>query len=76
MYIIEKLVKLYFKYFNQEKSLPNYSSIQGEELEDIVTCKHNFMPIDSTGKILACSKCGYVVTKERLKKNHNFFKYQ
>ena len=51
-------------------------SIQEDKLEDVVTCKHNFMPIDSTGKILACSKCGYVVTEKRLKKNHNFFKYQ
>ncbi|MBQ4123493.1 hypothetical protein IJD44_07245 [bacterium] len=39
-----------------------------EQLEDIVTCNHNFMPIDSTGNILACSKCGYVIKKERLKK--------
>ena len=44
------------------------------ELEDVITCKHNFMPIDSTGEILACSKCGYIVTKKRLNKNRNIFK--
>lgn len=76
MYIIEKIVKLYSTYFKKSKALPNYNSFQEDELEDIVTCKHSFMPIDSTGKILACSKCGYVVTEKRLKKNHNFFKYQ
>ena len=76
MYIIEKIIKLYSTYFKKSKPLPNYTSFQEDELEDVVTCKHNFMPIDSTGKILACSKCGFVVTEERLKKNHNFFKYQ
>lgn len=76
MYLIEKIVKLYLKHFKKEKVLPNYSNLENNELEDVITCKHNFMPIDSTGDILACSKCGYVVTKKRLKKNHNFFKYQ
>ena len=76
MYIVEKIVKLYIKYFKKEKVSPNYVYIDSNEPDDIVTCKHNFMPVDSTGKILACSKCGYVVTDKRLKKNHNFFKYQ
>lgn len=76
MYIVEKIVKLYFKYLKKERTLPDYSSIQKEELEDVVSCKHNFMPIDSTGNILACSKCGYVVTHKRLNRNRNFFKYQ
>ncbi len=76
MYIVEKIVKLYFKYLKKERTLPDYSSIQKEELEDVVSCKHNFMPIDSTGNILACSKCGYVVTRKRLNRNRNFFKYQ
>ena len=76
MYIIEKIIKLYFKYFSKKEVQVNYSSIQNDELEDVVACKHNFMPIDSTGNILACSKCGYLVNKKRLKDNHNFFKYQ
>ena len=76
MYIIEKIIKLCSKYFKKERVQPNYSSLQNDELEDVVTCKHHFMPIDSTGKVLACSKCGYVVTEKRLKENHNFFKYQ
>lgn len=67
MYIIEKLIKLYIK-FTKKEEIPILPE-QEEELEDILTCKHNFMPIDSTGNILACSKCGYVIKKSRLKKH-------
>ncbi len=69
MYIIEKIVKLYFKLTNKSQNydLPLYED--NPEIEDFVTCKHNFMPIDSTGIVLACSKCGYVVKRKRLKKN-------
>ena len=74
MYIIEKLVKLYLKYSNKEQKIHLPRNEDNQELEDIITCKHNFMPIDSTGEILACSKCGYVVTKKRLDKNRNIFK--
>ncbi len=68
MYIIEKLIKLYIdlKHSRQIDYLPT-DEIQEETLEDILTCKHNFMPIDSTGKIFACSKCGYVVSEKWLK---------
>ena len=41
------------------------------EIEDVVTCKHNFMPVDSTGQVFACSKCGYVISKKRLNKKEN-----
>lgn len=66
MYIAEKLIKLYLKYVKKEQPIkvPKYED--NIELEDVITCKHNFMPIDSTGEILACSKCGYVITKKRL----------
>ena len=36
-------------------------------LEDVVTCKHHFVAIDSTGNVFACSKCGYVIKKDRFK---------
>ena len=26
-------------------------------------CNHTFMPIDSTGKVFACSKCGQLLKK-------------
>ena len=76
MYIIEKIIKTYLKLTKKEKIFSYTTNVKNEELEDILTCKHNFMPIDSTGEILACSKCGYVVTRKRLDKNKNFFKNQ
>ncbi len=68
MYIIEKIIKLYLKFTHKEKNvvLPEYTD--NPELEDIYTCKHIFLPIDSTGEILACSKCGYVISKKKLNK--------
>ncbi len=72
MYIIEKLIKLYLK-SKKEETLPLIpNDDDNTELEDVLTCKHTFMPIDSTGRILACSKCGYLVTKKRaMKKSKN-----
>lgn len=71
MYIIEKLIKIYQKYINKERAINIPSLEDNPELEDVLTCEHNFMPIDSTGQILACSKCGYLVNKSRLKKKQN-----
>ncbi len=71
MYIIEKLIKVYQKYINKERAINIPSMEDNPELEDVLTCEHNFMPIDSTGQILACSKCGYLVNKSRLKKKQN-----
>jgi hypothetical protein len=68
MYIIEKLIKIYQKYINKEREINIPNMEDNSELEDVLTCEHNFMPIDSTGQILACSKCGYLVNKSRLKK--------
>ena len=66
MYIIEKLFKICEKLLKKEKNIyiPKYED-KGKP-KDVITCKHNFMPIDSTGEILACSKCGYLITKKRL----------
>lgn len=68
MYIIEKLIRIYSELTNkkQEYNIPN--DIDNYELEDVLTCEHTFMPIDSTGNMLACSKCGYLITKERYEK--------
>ena len=29
--------------------------------DEALTCEHNFMPVDSTGLVLACTKCGFVI---------------
>ena len=60
MYILELFVKWLNK--RQTKDVipekPNF-----EEVDEAMNCKHNFMPIDSTGLILACTKCGFVVKR-------------
>ena len=68
MYIIEKLIKLYSELTKKEKVINIPNDIDIYELEDVLTCQHTFMPIDSTGNMLACSKCGYLITKERYEK--------
>ncbi len=64
MYIIELYLKLkqdyklkqgFFKRFNKAKNL----NVQSEE-ENEEKCNHIFIPIDSTGKILACKNCGMI----------------
>ena len=35
-----------------------------EEVDEALTCEHNFMPVDSTGLTLACTKCGFVVKRK------------
>ncbi len=69
MYIIEKNIKIYLKYTKKDNSIVIPENTDNPELEDVVTCKHQFMPIDSSGEILACSKCGYVISKKRASKD-------
>ena len=61
MYIIEVFIKwlnkCQTKDFQPEK--PSF-----EDIDEALTCEHNFMPIDSTGLTLACTKCGFVVKKD------------
>ena len=68
MYIIELFLKIKEDIKNkkfQKKSIKN---------ESIEKCDHFFVPIDSTGRILACSKCGQLY---KLKKGEvNPFKNQ
>ncbi len=47
-----------------------------DDLEDneSLNCEHLFMPIDSTGEILACSKCGQLIKRSELKAL-NFFEH-
>jgi len=50
MYFIEKILKIFYKKKHQK-----YSPME------IDTCEHLFMPIDSSGEYLACTKCGKVI---------------
>lgn len=56
MYIIELIVKL-IKEKNEKKEKKILVADEG----DYESCEHIFLPIDSTGKTLACSKCGFLV---------------
>lgn len=61
MYIIE----LFFKIKNDIKS-GKFKKQTEKQIEETEKCNHLFVPIDSTKKILACSKCGEIY---KLKKN-------
>ena len=64
MYIIELFTKWLNKRQAKELKLEKPTF---EEIDEALTCEHNFMPVDSTGLVLACTKCGFVV-----KKNENY----
>ena len=63
MYIFELIAKLI-----KNKKQPK-KTIASEETDYNNNCNHSFLPIDSTGNILACSKCGLITKKEDLKKS-------
>ena len=68
MYIVELFIKWLNKNKRGDGANPNniYAAkdIAKPEEDEALTCNHNFMPVDSTCTVLACTKCGFVV-KER-----------
>jgi hypothetical protein len=58
MYILEIFVKWLNKRQSKEVKVEKPTF---EDIDEALTCEHNFMPIDSTGDVLSCTKCGYVV---------------
>lgn len=61
MYIIELFFKL-----KKDIQLGKFKKQAEEIVEKEEKCEHLFVPIDSTKRILACSKCGEIY---KLKKN-------
>ena len=61
MYIFEVFIKWLNKRQTKERNLEKPSF---KEVDEALTCEHNFMPIDSTGLILACTKCGFVIKSQ------------
>ena len=53
MYIIELLIKL-----KNDIKMGKFKKSPINQVEDVEICDHFFVPIDSTGRVLACSKCG------------------
>lgn len=71
MFLIEYIVKKLSK--KKEESSYNPISSEEREYED---CEHIYMPVDSTGETLSCTKCGTLCKKSDLKdelKSMNFF---
>ena len=60
MYIFEIFIKWLNKRSTVERKpeQPDYN-----EIDEALTCEHNFMPVDSTGEVMACTKCGFVVKR-------------
>ncbi len=54
MYIIELFLKI------KDDIKNGKFKKQPKKVEQIEKCDHLFVPIDSTGRILACSKCGMI----------------
>lgn len=67
MYIFEILYKSVIGIIRNKKKRP--------EVPPEPECEHVFLPIDSTKKVLACSKCGMLVKAKDLqpKPPANFF---
>ena len=64
MYIIE----IFAKWLNRKQSkeiIPEKPSFK--DVDEALTCEHNFMPIDSTGMVLACTKCGFVIKNRKFR---------
>ena len=59
MYFIEKFLRLFY---GKHKTKITYTP------QDIDDCEHIFLPIDSSGEYLACSKCGKVIKREDMQK--------
>lgn len=63
MYIIEKLWDWLFpEKLDREY---DYDPLKHIEDEDEENCEHEFRPVDSTGEVLACIKCGYIIKRPK-----------
>ena len=71
MYLFELITK--YITGKKYKRVQNFDPFAQDDIENSEECEHIFLPVDSTGDVLACSKCGLVVNKEDLK-DINIFK--
>ena len=73
MYFIELIVNTFLQRKEKKAPADTFNPMQDNLYpEDYEACEHIFMPIDSTGEVLACRNCGLVVNRKDLK-NKNFF---
>ena len=78
MFFIEAICK-YLKKDKFSEILEEHDRLESQNpLENIpiedesYNCEHMFMPVDSTGEFLACTKCGEIKKRSELK-DVNFF---
>ena len=66
MYIVELFIKWINKNKRGTEANPenHFKESFDKEEDEALTCSHNFMPVDSTGDVLSCTKCGFVVKKK------------
>lgn len=57
MYFLEFIIK---KLTHKQDKDEFYSDSEDKDYE---SCDHIFMPIDSTGEVLSCTKCGFIIHK-------------
>lgn len=60
MYIFELIYKIIDNIKNRKKTPPT------DFEEEYQECEHIFVPVDSTKKVLACTKCGLLKKQEEL----------
>lgn len=62
------LFELITKWINPKKKYESKNSFDpfAQNSEDDENCEHIFLPIDSTGEILACTKCGTIIKSSEI----------
>ena len=79
MFFIEAICKYlkkdrFTEIINEHDEQESKNPLESIPIEDeSADCEHIFMPVDSTGEILACTKCGELKHKKDLK-DQNFFR--
>ena len=74
MYLFELITKyIKGKKYRKELDFDPFAKDEEDSEFNSEDCEHVFLPIDSTGETLACSKCGLVVNRKDLK-DVNIFK--
>jgi len=56
--------------FKEGVNIDSDENILPNDFDEASVCEHKFMPVDSTGTVLACTKCGFVI-KQRSKGVNN-----
>ena len=62
MYLVELIFRWIFPDKKYESS-KKFDPFAQDELKE-TDCEHVFLPVDSSGEILACSKCGLVINRK------------